>query len=230
MVSAEVRPAHRGGRLLMTSLGLYVLSLLLAAFPPGGTPQSETREAGAKRYELVAQALADAALYQGAAWDRGPADLARAMIAAGGPGMGFRLDVQLGVKRGRHGEVCHMDLLPSTLRTLVPFEHQGLPDAELTALVVGTGYLPLRRCFDAGALLMVRTRREALRRCGSDPVDYAIFALFARYRCSTKPEQGEDVLARPRSELYWSLRARKHTSFPRWYEPPIAGKESASAS
>lgn len=199
----------------MNSLTLYVLSLLLFAFPPGKGPL-ETRDEGSARYEQVARALSDAVAHQGAAWDRGPADLARAMISAGGTGMGFRLDVQTGELRGPYGEVCHMDLLPSTLRTLVSFEYRDLPDAELTALVVGHGYAPLRRCFDAGALLMVRLNRQA-RQC-KEATDYATFALFARGKCSTKTDDG-DELAAPRVELYWLLRARKHTVFPDWYKP-----------
>jgi hypothetical protein len=202
----------------MTSLGLYILSLLLFAFPPGGA--GETREEGARRYEVIAQALADASLHQGAAWDRGPADLGRAIVAAGGYGMGFGVGVQTGAVRGKAGEVCHVDILPSTLRTVVPWDLSRLPEAELVSKVVGLDYGSMRRCFDAGALLMVRIDREAKRRCKSEPLDLAVFALFARNTCSTRDAGGEDSIARPRFQLYLRLRARKHTIFPDWYEAP----------
>jgi hypothetical protein len=212
----------------MSSLGLYVLSLLLAAFPPGKVPERETRDDGAKRYEVVAQAIADAALHQGAAWDQGPADLARAMIAAGGMGMGFRRDVHTGELRGPAGEVCHMDLLPSTLRQLVPWDLARLPTPELTSRVVGLDYDSTRRCFDAGALLMVRVRREATKRCKGHPLDYAMFALYATGgSCNTRTAKG-DHLAGPRTDLLVKLRARKFVAFPDWYVPPKAERSPES--
>jgi hypothetical protein len=50
----------------------------------GAWVRIESRESGAKRFEVVAEALADAATYAGASWKDGPVDLARAMLAASG--------------------------------------------------------------------------------------------------------------------------------------------------
>src|SRR6185369_9524084 len=80
----------------------------------------ESREAGARRFEVVAEALADAAMYAGAAWRDGPVDLARAMLAASAWSTGFREDIQTGRKRGRAGEVCLMDIQPKVLHSAVP--------------------------------------------------------------------------------------------------------------
>lgn len=269
----------------MTSLGLYVLSLILSTFPPGRKPSSverlsqcgtdpsvaacaiapvcprdmtacatppveahdgpqccalprwlegvgwvrtETREVGAKRLEGVAQALADAALHLGAAWEPGPRDLARAMLSAGGWSNGLSEGVQVGRIRGPAGEVCFMDLRIDTLRSLVPWERSRLPAEELAQSVLGLEYEPTRRCFDAGALLLVRARREAERRCKGYPIDYATFALYATgSRCTTgnmlKPDGSRgDWLAGPRTASLGQWRSRKGASFPDWYAPPTA--------
>lgn len=188
-----------------------------------GWVRTETREAGAKRLEVVAQAIADASLFHGSGWREGPRDLVRAVISAGGWGMGFREDVQTGRTRGKAGEVCLMDLMPRTLRMLTPYgEQKGKTDAELAAATVGRDYDSQRRCFDAGALLMVRVRREAERRCKGYQIDYATFALYATGTdCSTNhgPPKG-DWLAQPRYDSIRKFRARKHTVFPAWYSPP----------
>ena len=84
--------------------------------------RAESREAGARRLEVVAQALADAAQHQGASWHQGPQDLARAMLAAGGWSTGLREDIQVGRTRGPAGEVCLMDLQIPTRRTLGPYD------------------------------------------------------------------------------------------------------------
>ena len=58
---------------------------------------------------------------------------------------------------------------------------------ELAQKVVGRDYPELRRCFDAGALLLVRARREAERRCKGTPIDYATFAIYATgSECNTR--------------------------------------------
>lgn len=188
-----------------------------------GWVRTESRDVGAKRLELVAQALADAAQHMGAAWQNGPADLARAMLSAGGWSNGLSEGVQVGRVRGPAGEVCFMDLQIPTLRTLVPWEHSRLPAEELAQTVLGLDYAPVRRCFDAGALLLVRARREAEKRCKGYPIDYATFALYATGSdCSTNngPTKGGDWLAGPRTASLGKWRARKATYFPDWYRPP----------
>ncbi len=209
----------------MTSLGLYTLSLIMFQFP--GHASSEPREERAERLTVVAQALADSAEHFGAGWGPGPTDLARAMVAAGGWGMGFKREVQTGEVRGPAGEVCLMDLLPSTLRTASPYDRQRLTDEELAAGVLGLGYDPQRRCFDAGALILVRARRMAERRCKGSVIDYSTFALFATgSSCTTagmkNPGTGkaEDWLAGPRFTSLRRFRARKATVFPEWFVPP----------
>lgn len=179
----------------------------------------ESRETGARRLEVVAQALADAAQHQGAAWHAGPQDLARAMLAASGWSTGLREDIQVGRTRGPAGEVCLMDLQIPTLRSLVPFDLSRLPDEELAQKVVGREYPELRRCFDAGALLLVRARREAERRCKGTPMDYATFALYATgSECNTRRGPKGDWLAGPRLASLQKWRSRKATIFPDWYK------------
>jgi len=185
----------------------------------------ESREAGARRLEVVAQALADAAQHQGAAWQTGPQDLARAMLAAGGWSTGLREDIQVGRTRGPAGEVCLMDLQIPTLRSLVPWDLSQLPSEELAQKVVGLEYPELRRCFDAGALLLVRARREAERRCKGSPMDYATFAIYATgSECSTRRGPKGDWLAGPRLASLLKWRQRKATIFPDWYKTNLDGR------
>lgn len=190
-----------------------------------GWVRTETREAGVKRLEVVAEAVADSALFYGAGWKEGPRDLLRATIAAGGWGMGFHESTQVGRTRGPAGEVCLMDLLPSTLRGLTPFDRQKLSDKELADGVLGLDYDSQRRCFDAGSLLMVRVRREAERRCKGYAIEYSTFALYATgSSCSTNngPPKG-DWLAAPRYDSMRKFRARKETVFPSWFTPTKPG-------
>jgi hypothetical protein len=190
----------------------------------GSWVRVESREAGARRLEIVAQALADAAQHQGAAWPTGPQDLARAMLAAGGWSTGLREDIQVGRKRGPAGEVCLMDLQIPTLRALVPWDLSRLPNEELAQKVVGLEYPELRRCFDAGALLLVRARREAERRCKGTPIDYATFAIYATgSECNTQRGPKGDWLAGPRLASLVKWRQRKATIFPDWYRSSSEG-------
>jgi hypothetical protein len=184
----------------------------------GAWVRVESREAGARRLEVVAQALADAAQHQGASWHQGPQDLARAMLAAGGWSTGLREDIQVGRTRGPAGEVCLMDLQIPTLRRLVPYDLSELPAEELAQKVVGLEYPELRRCFDAGALLLIRARREAERRCKGTPMDYATFAIYATgSECNTRRGAKGDWLAGPRLASLQKWRGRKATIFPDWY-------------
>jgi hypothetical protein len=190
----------------------------------GAWVRVESRETGTRRLEVVAQALADAAQYQGASWQTGPQDLARAMLAASGWSTGLREDIQVGRTRGPAGEVCLMDLQVPTLRTLVPFDLSRLPAEELAQKVVGLEYPELRRCFDAGALLLVRARREAERRCKGMPMDYATFAIYATgSECSTRRGAKGDWLAGPRLASLQKWRQRKATIFPEWYRSSSEG-------
>ena len=190
----------------------------------GAWVRIESREAGARRLEIVAQALADAAQYHGAAWHAGPQDLARAMLSASGWSTGLREDIQVGRTRGPAGEVCLMDLQIPTLRALVPWDLSQLPAEELAQKVVGLQYPELRRCFDAGALLLVRARREAERRCKGTPLDYATFAIYATgSECSTRRGPKGDWLAGPRLASLQKWRHKKVTVFPEWYQPNSGG-------
>ena len=194
-----------------------------------GWARTETREAGARRLEVAMQALADAAEHHGAGWGPGPKDLARAMLAAAGWSTGLKEGIQTGRVRGPAGEVCLMDLQLPTLRTLVPWDLARLPNEELAQKVVGVEYPEARRCFDAGALLLVRVRREAERRCKGHPLDYATFALYATGdRCTTAmmPYRDKktaelkhgDWLAGPRTTSLLKWRATPVVAWPNWYE------------
>jgi hypothetical protein len=185
----------------------------------GAWVRNESREAGARRLEVVSQALADAAQHYGAAWQPGPKDLARAMLSAGAWSTGLKEAIQVGRVRGPSGEVCLMDLLPSSLRVAVPWDLARLPEAELVKLVVGRDYDSQRRCFEAGALLLVRSRREAERRCHGHPLDFSTFALYATGGAcvTTGTKERPDWLATPRWQSLGKFRARKQTVFPDWY-------------
>lgn len=178
----------------------------------------ESREAGARRLEVVATALADAATHAGASWREGPIDLARSLLSASAWSTGLREDIQTGRTRGPAGEVCLMDLQPDTLRTAVPWDLAQLERDELLMSVVGLGYPELRRCFDAGAVLMVRARRWAEQNCRGWPEDYAFFSVYGTgTSCHTHGRHGD--YARLRARTFQKFRATRMTVFPDWYEP-----------
>jgi hypothetical protein len=176
----------------------------------------ESREAGARRFEVMAQALADAAMYARGSWREGPTDLARAMLAASGWSTGLREDIQVGHTRGPAGEVCLMDLQPGVLRTAVPWDLAQLEDEELAQKVVGLEYPQLRRCFDAGAVMIVRGRRWSEANCKGWPSDYAMFSAYGMgASCHTLGRFGD--YARFRARTFQKFRATRHTVFPDWY-------------
>lgn len=184
----------------------------------GAWVRIESRETGARRLEVVAEALADAASYAGAGWKDGPTDLARAMLAASAWSTGLREDIQTGRKRGPAGEVCLMDIQPATLRSAVPWDLARLDTDTLIHKVVGLEYAELRRCFDAGAVLIVRARRWAEQHCHDWPLDYATFSAYGTgSSCSTVGRLGDYASLRARS--YRKFRATHFTTFPAWYHP-----------
>lgn len=184
----------------------------------GAWARVESREAGARRLEVVSEALADAALYAGASWKGGPVDLARAMLAASGWSTGLREDIQTGRKRGRAGEVCLMDIKPDILRTAVPWDLARLDKEALVQKVVGLEYPELRRCFDAGAVLLVRAHRWAEEHCKQWPGDYATYSAYATgSRCDTVGLYGD--YAAPRARSYRKFQATRATVFPSWFHP-----------
>jgi hypothetical protein len=178
----------------------------------------ESRETGARRLEVVSEALADAALYAGASWKDGPVDLARAMLAASAWSTGLREDIQTGRKRGPAGEVCLMDIQPMSLRSAVPWDLARLDTDALIGKVVGLEYPELRRCFDAGAVLLVRARRWAEQHCHEWPLDYATFSAYGTgSSCTTIGRLGD--YAKLREHSYRKFRATHVTVFPDWYRP-----------
>jgi hypothetical protein len=229
----------------LSALSSYILSLALASFPPGtkvhsleklpdcGTdPREPTceltpvcketsilcRETGARRLEVVSEALADAALYAGASWKDGPVDLARALLAASAWSTGLREDIQTGRKRGPAGEVCLMDIQPASLRSAVPWDLARLDTNALIQKVIGLEYPELRRCFDAGAVLLVRARRWAEQHCQKWPLDYATFSAYGTgVSCDTIGRFGD--YAKLRAGSYRKFRATHLTVFPDWYHP-----------
>jgi hypothetical protein len=184
----------------------------------GAWVRVESRETGARRIAVVAEALADAAMYAGAAWREGPTDLARALLSASGWSTGLREDIQVGRTRGPAGELCLMDIQPAVLRTAVPWDLANLKDEELASKVVGLEYPELRRCFDAGAVLMVRARRFASSHCSDWPDDYSLFAAYGTgTSCHTLDRHGD--YARLRAGTFRKFRATRATVFPSWYRP-----------
>jgi hypothetical protein len=189
----------------------------------------ESRETGARRLEVVSEALADAALYAGASWKDGPIDLARAMLAASAWSTGLREDIQTGRKRGPAGEVCLMDIQPQSLRSAVPWDLAKLDTDTLIQKVVGLGYPELRRCFDAGAVLLVRARRWAEQHCHEWPGDYATFSAYGTgSSCTTLGRFGDYAELRARS--YRKFRATRMTVFPPWYHPSPRSNSEATES
>lgn len=181
-----------------------------------GWARVETRETGAGRLEIVAEALADSAQFHGAAWPEGPVDLARAMLSAFGWSTGLREDIQTGRKRGPAGEVCLADMKVATLRTAVPWDLAKLPEPELVARVVGLEYGQLRTCFDAGAVMLTRARRWADRKCAGYAKTYAVFAAYGTgSSCNTYNLFGD--YARLRQSTFERFRRTKVTAFPDWY-------------
>lgn len=201
----------------MTVLAHYVLSLILAAFPPGKYPEVETRDVGVARLEVVARAQADSAQAFGDRWPEGAADLARADTAAFGWSMGYRRDVQTGEKRGPAGEACFSDMQAPTLRRFAQFETAGLTDAQLHAMVVGLDYASLRRCFDAGNAALVHVRAVAARQCKAN-VLLGTFALYANGNWCHSP--GKGWIERKRLETFMRLRGRREIQWPEWYTLP----------
>jgi len=191
----------------------------------GAWVRFESREAGARRLSVVAEALADAALYAGAGWSEGPTDLARAMLAASGWSTGLREDIQTGRTRGPAGELCLMDIQPGVLRTAVPWDLARLTDEELALKVIGLEYPELRRCFDAGAMLLVRAKRWSTVHCREWPGDYALFAAYGTgISCHTMDRHGD--YARLRARSYRKFRGTRDTIFPSWFRREQVQPES----
>jgi hypothetical protein len=206
------------------TLAAYVLSLILANFPPGVRPAIETREAGAERLATWSRAHADSAHEFGARWPEGEQDLARAGVAFWGVSMGFRREVQTGELRGPANASCFADMLPSTIRHFAQFETAGLSDAELMARVVGLDYFAARRCADAGFAALVHAREYAEKRCRTGNPTLAAFAIYASGTCSSKGSITVRGKQRPRTwmeqtrfDLLVKLRARKSVALPAWY-------------
>ena len=203
-----------------------------------GWVRTETRDAGAERLRVVAQALADAALLEGERWlePGGSQDLARAMVAAFGYSTGFREDIQTGRLRGPGGEICLSDLRISTLRRFVAEDLRDLPEDELVGLVAGRDYQSLRRCLDAGARAMVESRRVAGWKCDAKgrPKLLSTFAIYGTGRyCRTAEAVGKNLktfeehreiiigLERKKYLAVLAYRARgEHPIFPDWYRRP----------
>lgn len=207
----------------MTQFALYILSLILVAFPPGKHPELETREAGSHRLATWSDAHADSAHEFGDRWPEGERDLARAGVAFWGVSMGFARDIQSGEKRGPANATCFADILPSTLRTFAQFETAGLSDAELTARVVGLDYGSARRCADAGFAALVHAREYAEKWCPGDAT-LAAFAIYASGSCTSRGFITVRGRQRPRTwveesryALLVKLRRRTATVFPGWY-------------
>ncbi len=84
--------------------------------------------------------------------------------------------------------------------------------------VIGTEYPELRRCFDAGAVLLVRARRWAEQHCHQWPLDYATFSAYGTgVSCDTIGRFGD--YAKLRASSYRKFRATCLTVFPDWYHP-----------
>lgn len=201
------------------------VKLTMVCRQPAGTPgewvRRETREEGAKRLEVVAQALADAAeqapeLDQ---WPEGPRDLGRAGVAVFGWSMGYHEGAEVGRLRGPAGEMSLADLLPATLRQFAPAELKHLSDAELAALVVGLDYDHVRLSFDIGFRVLLAARKTQRWRCKAwhRPEEQLAFAIYVSNYCDVPPplDWADDV----RMHTLERARARKGTTFPDWYVP-----------
>lgn len=214
----------------MSSLALYVLSLLLVIAPPGKLPERETRDAGAARYEVAAQSIADAAHFHAALWPQGPVDLARVMVTQAYWSTGFQVEIQNCGKRGPAGEVSLADVQIRTLRAAVPWELARKPEAELVSYVCGTGYTETRRSFEVMAVLLGRARAHAARSCPAkrypQPIEQSMFAIYATgHECvSTNFDWCPEC---KRMGTLGKMRARTFTAFPDWYVAPKA-QEPAS--
>jgi hypothetical protein len=202
--------------------------------PEGAWVRAETKEAGARRLEVAAQALADATM-AAAPWERGPADFVRVFLATTAWGTGLREDIQVARIRGPGGEVCLDDVQIKTLRAWVPFDLAALPEKELISKVVGRRYPELRRCFDAGVVGVLRTWREAKLRCArvvnEDPITHkrsprpleeSLFGLYHMGNQCTSASMGPlfEALDRKRLRTLERMRERRQTIFPDWYTPP----------
>lgn len=198
----------------------------------GAWVRVESKEAAARRLEVAAQALADAAEHAGAGWKRGPQDLARVMLAASAWSTGLREDIQVGRMRGPAGEVCLVDVQIATLRQWLPYDLKDLPEAELLPRVAGRDYPTLRRCFDAGMVGSIRSAREAERRCSKAtipnplvkgarvplPFERALFAIYGTGSLCFTPAPLDWAEVR-RFNTLERFRAQQHTVFPDWYRP-----------
>jgi len=187
---------------------------------PGAFARLETRDEGAKRFEVIAEAIADVAEEHAKEWPLGAADLARAMLSASGWSTGLHERIETGELRGPAGEVCLTDMQLPTLRTVVPPELARLSDDDLVKAVVGTDYEHLVHCYDAGATLLVRTRKYASTHCRQYPLSYSMFAVYAMgASCTTAGKFGD--LAGFRDRSYRAFQATPQTVFPKWYTPEV---------
>lgn len=95
----------------------WVLSLLVAAAPPGRDPWRESEEAGRARYALIAEAIVDAVeqakepMFAGGQHRQRAAALLAAVAYAES---GLRVDVDTGSTRGKAGECSLWQIMPTS--------------------------------------------------------------------------------------------------------------------
>lgn len=192
---------------------------------PGAWVQVESRDAAARRFALIAQAIADSAEAVGGDWAEGTQDFARAELVASYWSTGLREDIQRGRTRGPGGEVCLMDLKPETLRTNADPELAALPNEAMIAQAVGLGYPELRRCFDAGGRALLQARRGARWLCHDSAPRGILMGLFSVYHTGGSCDSFAVRAANGwkwcpecrRADTMMKFRGVKETRFPDWF-------------
>jgi hypothetical protein len=95
----------------------WILSLLLAAVPPGRVPERESAEAGAARYQAIAEDIAATTSSK---------RTAALLVAVAVHESGLRLDVDTGATRGDGGRACGLWQLQGTSCDLPRREQAGI--------------------------------------------------------------------------------------------------------
>lgn len=179
----------------------YLVSLMIAASPPGRVPARETHDDAMSRYESIAadvvHVVADAAPLFGGS--HGRQRTAVLMIAVATLESGLRVDVDTGATRGKAGECGLWQIMPASGETCAPWTKD-------------------RRL---GASIALSRMRRSQRACLKPGVPLELFlAAYAAGRC----DRGH-VESRARVQLAQRWATQRPT--PAWPAAALAGGRAA---
>lgn len=201
----------------------------------------ESRDAAARRFAGMAEALARTATYLSQCrdesgipdegckpinWVRGTGqdrDLALAGLTVILYESGGREDILSGyppMGRGKSGEACAMQIMPSEIRNYVtwlsPEELKKATDEELAQSMLGADAHAQAHCYEVGLRMLARARSQAVHRCKSTWT-YSMFALYGTgSRCDSYGVLGDFAAMRQKTFLSFRNKKPEDIALPEW--------------